>query len=638
MADRTITSLVERLTKARDAYYNGKPVMSDAAYDALEDELRRLDPGNAFLKKVGAAAPASGAWSKIHHTIPMSSLNKAQNNAELKTWFASCAPVGDTVVMDKLDGISIALRYENGKLVQALTRGDGTTGEDITRNVLLMQGVVKTLPRGSAATVHVRGEIVCKRSDFKAHFPGESNPRNTASGTAKRQRDPAKCKHLTVIAYQFLVPGKGQRKRNELGALQKMGFLVPRFAVVRGEPAVESLYQQYVKSVRASLDYDIDGIVVEIDNPGHRDVLGQLNGRPKSAVAYKFPHEQKPTILKNIRWQVGNSGRITPVAEFGRVNLAGANVVQASLHNISNIESICDDQGVSRFHVGDKILVSRRNDVIPYVESLLIPNRKGAVLDVPTRCPACGATLQRDGEYLICPNEDACPAQRAGAIKRWVNKIGVLHVGDSLIEMLVETGKVKDIADLYTLDSAAVAAMAMGGRTVGGTGTKAIQNLRAKMTLPLHVIVGSIGIPNVGRTTAKAITDAGFNSVDKMLQATQGEVAAIPGVGPSKARNFVEGIQARAKLLTKLFSVGVEVQKVGGALAGRSFCMTGFRDKALEEAIEKQGGAIKSSVGKGLTYLIALDPNSGSGKAEKAKRYGTKIISVEQARSLAAGK
>jgi DNA ligase (NAD+) len=632
----TIASLVERLTKARDAYYNGAPIMTDAAFDALEDELRRLDPKHAFFKKVGA--PVGGAWPKAHHTIPMSSLNKAQDNSELKSWFASCVPVADVVVMDKLDGLSIALRYENRKLVQALTRGDGTTGEDITRNVLLMQGVVKTLPQSSAAVVHVRGEIICKKSDFKTHFPGESNPRNTASGTAKRQSDPAKCAHLTVVAYQLLLPGSSLQKRVELSALVTMGFQVPRFAPVRGEAAVEALYQQYVRITRSALDYDIDGLVVEIDDAKRRDTLGELNSRPKGAVAYKFPHEAKPTILKNVRWQVGNSGRITPVAEFVSVNLAGANVVQASLHNISNIEAICRDQHVDRLHVGDKILVSRRNDVIPYVESLLVPNRKGTALEVPTRCPECKALLQRDGEYLVCVNDDGCEAQRAGAIKRWVDKIGVLHVGDSLIEALVEAGKVKDIADLYTLDSVAVAAMTMGGRTVGGSGTKAIQNLRAKMTLPLHVIIGSIGIPNIGRSTAKAIVDAGLNSVDKMLKATHGDVAAIPGVGSSKAKDFVAGVQAKAKLLTKLFSVGVQVQKVGGTLAGQSFCMTGFRDKDLEEAIEKQGGAIKSSVGKGLTYLIAFDPSSGSGKAEKAKQYGTKIIGVQQARDLIAGK
>jgi DNA ligase (NAD+) len=272
--------------------------------------------------------------------------------------------VGDTVVMDKLDGLSIALRYENRKLVQALTRGDGTTGEDITRNVLLMQGVVKTLPPGMPATVHVRGEIICKKSDFKAHFPGESNPRNTASGTAKRQSDPAKCAHLTVVAYQLLVPGAGQRKRNQLAALRDMGFQVPRFAVVRGEPAVEALYQQYVGSIRASLDYDIDGLVVDIDNVGHHDALGELNGRPKAAVAYKWPQEKKVTYLRDIEWQVGSSGRVTPVAVFDETDFSGVKVTRASLAVVRQVAHL-------RLFRGCRVLISRRNEVIPHVEENL---------------------------------------------------------------------------------------------------------------------------------------------------------------------------------------------------------------------------------------------------------------------------
>jgi DNA ligase (NAD+) len=367
----TKASIIERLTKARDAYYNGNPILSDAAYDALEDELRQLDPTNSFFKKIGAPVPtgsASKGWKKVNHTIPMSSLNKAQDNSELKSWFSSCN-ASDVVVMDKLDGASIALRYENQKLVQALTRGDGTTGEDITRNVLLMQGVIKTLPLhsqspNSSKTIHVRGEIICKKSDFEKYFPGESNPRNTASGTAKRQSDPAKCEHLTVVAYQLLIPGKAQSKQEELALLMSMGFCVPRFKAAKGENAVEAIYQEYVAKTRSSLDYEIDGLVIDIDDEKHREALGELNGRPKSSIAYKFPHEQKATILKNIRWQVGNSGRVTPVAEFDEVQLAGVKVERASLHTARNVRNL-------KLFPGCRVLISRRNDCIPYLETNL---------------------------------------------------------------------------------------------------------------------------------------------------------------------------------------------------------------------------------------------------------------------------
>lgn len=627
----SVQTLVKKLTEAREAYYNQHPVMTDAAYDALEDELRKLDPDHPHFKKVGA--PVAGAWPKANHVIPMMSLNKAQDPEDLAAWYKSCDPVGDVVVMDKMDGCSIALTYVKGELTQALTRGDGNVGEDITRNVLLMKGVPRSLGKGVAKLLHVRGEIICKKSDFAQHFPGESNPRNTANGTAKRRTDPEPCRYLTVVAYQMIVPGKQMRKQHELTELRSYGFQTPEWAVATKMRAVEADYQLYVQSKRAELDYDVDGLVVEIDDPERREQLGELNKRPRGAVAYKFPHDAKPTNLLGINWQVGGSGRVTPVAVFGTVSLAGANVSQASLHNISTIEALCAGRKPERLRAGDRLLVSRRNDVIPYIEEVLVPNDKGLVLDVPDACPSCKARLGRDGEYLVCTN-DNCEAQRAGIIRRWVEKIGVLDVGSALIDMLVETGRVRDIADLYTLKPEEVADMTMGGRSVGGTGTKAVENLRAKMTLPLHLIVGSLGIPSIGRSMAKVVVDAGYNSIPKMLAATVQQIEAIPGMGESKAADFVAGIASKRELLAKLDKVGIKVQRVGAALAGKSFCMTGFRDKELEQAIEAQGGAVKSSVGKGLTYLVALDPTSGSSKVEKAKKYGTQVIGVEEARAL----
>lgn len=285
----------------------------------------------------------------------------------------------------------------------------------------------------------------------------------------------------------------------------------------------------------------------------------------------------------------------------------------------------------------------------------------------PTHCPSCNAPTQRDGEYLVCRNED-CGAQAAGSLKRWVKKIGVLHVGETLIEAMAEAfphiltetefesrfgikqtalaqatkdqieaiqAAVMDIADLYCVDVDAVAALEIGGRRVGGTADKAINNLKAKMTLPLHILVGSVGIPLVGRDGAKTIVDAGFNTLSKMLKARIPEIAAIPGIGDTKARSFVEGFANKAGLLSKLLAVGVQVQSVSGPLVGMSFCMTGFRDAALSDAIELAGGTMKSSVSKGLTYLIAQDPSSTSGKAQTARKYGTKVIGIDEARKMA---
>jgi len=656
---QTPDALVEKLEAAQRTYYNntGEYTINDAEYDALEDSLRKADPNNAFFTSVGAAAPVAGAWPKAKHGIPMGSLNKAQNTDDLTKWFASCVPWSRCGVMvtEKLDGISIELRYENRELVQGVTRGDGETGEDITRNVLLMKGAIKMLPAqwqdGTPVPdlVFVRGEIICLKSDFAQHFKGESNPRNTASGTSKRRSNHEKCRYLTIKTYQLLPDGVAPpTKTIEMTNLEHAGFQVSNWDWTHGvQSTVESVYREYVDGKRDALDYDIDGLVVEVDETSVREGLGELHHRPKGAVAFKFPHEEKPTVLRNVRWQVGNSGRVTPVAEFDVVSLVGANVRQASLHNISNIKRLIDespdagttDPPKTALWGGDHIMVARRNDVIPYVEGIIRFSHGSACQEfsVPTECPSCKGTLERDGEYLVCRNDD-CEAQATGAIKRWVKKIGVLHVGETLIEALVEAGMVTDPADLYTLNQVDVEDLDMGGRRVGGTGTKAIHNLEAKMTLPLHAIVGSLGIDMIGRTTAKTIIDGGFDSLSKLLKARISEIAAIPGVGQTKATNFVHGFMAKAGLVAKLLSNGIRIQDVSGPLVGQSFCLTGFRDPALQDAIEKAGGTIKSGVSKALTTLVAFDPSSTSGKAKKAAKYNIDIIGQDDAWNLVGGK
>lgn len=653
-----IDRLVDRIEQARAAYYNATPVMTDAAYDLLEDELRRLDSNHPALKTIGAPVPsvptgplAGGGWPKVKHTIPMASLNKAQVEADMVGWYTGCNTTAQLVVMDKLDGLSVGLEYDNRQLVRALTRGDGTTGEDITRNVLLMKGAVKmlppTMPNGlggsmpTPAKVFVRGEMVVTHADFKQHFPGESNPRNTASGTAKRQTDPAKCAYVTVIAYNLMPNGSSMAsKSEELWALTTIGFIPPAWSVAGRLADVYAVYADYVAHARKSIGYDIDGLVIEVDNAATREGLGDLNGRPRGACAYKFPHESKPTILRDIRWQVGSSGRITPVVEFDAVQLAGAMVKQASLHNISYMKALVTDaQGVGEFPcVGDQVLVSRRNDVIPYVESLLTQATKPSVeFRPPTECPSCKATLVRDGEYLVCRNED-CEAQASGSVKRWIKKVGVLHVGDSLVESMIEAGLVADAADLYILDANEVANLEIGGRRVGATGDKAVGNLNAKKTMSVATFVGSVGIPLIGRSMAQTIADGGFDTLSKMLKAKIVEIAAVPGVGQVKAEAFVVGFQAKAGLMAKLLANGITISQASGDLLGQVIAFTGFRDAALKDALEAQGATVKDSASKSTTYLVALDKNGNSGKLQLARKNGTKVIDADDAWALVGGK
>jgi len=642
----TIADRFARLARWTATYTAGLPLgspdrVSDAVFDAEEDALRVLDPTNAMWSTVGAPAPANGAWPKAAHAIPMGSLKKCQfdadatdGHADLRAWFKTLPAGSRKSLTHKLDGISIDMVYRDRRFVQAITRGDGSTGEDITQNVLLMEGAVRMLPASLSGNVNVRGEIVCRRSSFTLNFPGESNPRNTAGGKAKGQTGDA-AKYLTVVAYQLLPDGVPlTSKTAEIVSLSNMGFVVPPCYSATTLDEIIAVFDEYVATKRDLLDWEIDGLVVDIDNRDDREAMGSSNMRPNGARALKFPHAQKLTFLRAIRWQVGKSGRLTPVADFDTVNLAGANVSKASLHNIGYMDELAGDAGQTNLSVGDEIMVARRNDVIPYVEAVQTPNPdpNAVVFNIPTVCPDCAAAVERNGAYLICPNGKSCPAQISGAIKRWIAKIGVLHFGTSLIDMLCETGIIDRISDIYTLDPAVVARMDIGGRKVGGTADKAFRNLHAKTTLPLHVFIGSLGIPLVGRSTAKTLVDAGLDSLNKMSKVKVSTVAAIPGMGQTRAESFVDGfwdLLDRGVIAGLLAHITIAA-KATGVLDGVSVCFTNVRDNTCETAIEAAGGTVKSSVGKGLTILVAKDPKGTSGKLAKARQYGTEIIDIEE--------
>lgn len=648
----TLREILGTLRAANEAYRNGTATMSDADYDEMQDQLAAKavvgDPSDpdvaaalAFLASIGAPVQVDSGWIKVRHGAPMGSLNKAQSVADLETWHASCGS-GHLIVSEKLDGISVSLSYVDGRLARALTRGDGDVGEDITRNVVRMKGIVHEI-RGF--TGHLRGEIVLRRSDHVAHFPTYSNPRNAAAGIAKRL-DGVGSEHLTVMHYQMLRDqGSGlplTRKVMEFKLLERVGCAVPAWSEHADLASVVREYEAYVASKREAIDYDIDGLVVEYDDLALVESLGDLNRRPKAAVAFKFPHARKTTTLRAVRWQVGKSGRITPVAEFDTVDLAGAKVSNASLHNVANVDRLAMAAGQTCLFVGNRVIASRRNDVIPFVEEVLpgFSPASAVAIQVPDSCPACATPLLMEGEYLVCRGED-CPAQVLGAISRWVKKIGVLGIGDSIIAALIEHAGVEDAADLYTLDPDAITDVPTGtdGSRLGRTAQVIVDELREKAAMPLHTFVGSLGIPMCARSVCKTVADAGFDTLDKMRAASVAEITAIPGMGPAKAEAFVTGIRNRERLIGKLLGNGVVIQaKAVGGMTGKSVCMTGFRSPEMEKAIEDAGGTVKSGVGAGLTYLVAKDPGSTSGKAQKAKTLGITVVGIDEMWALLGGK
>jgi DNA ligase (NAD+) len=617
-----IDELGKLLSKYRDAYYNGQPLVSDAAYDALEDELRALDPQHPVLASIGAPTAAT-EWEKARHTIPMGSLNKAVNEAEVRKWAARCdelataeklEPISDDLfVTEKLDGISLNVMYENGVFAEAITRGDGEIGERITANVRRMKGVPPKLSK--RVSVSVRGEIILKLSDLKKAFPQASNPRNMAAGTSKRF-DGQGCEHLSVIFYDL----EGEdfpTETKKFERLAALGLDVPDYETTDLDGVI-ALHKKYSQQKRAKLDYEIDGLVVRANDLRTQHLLGEKAHRPRAAVAFKFASQAKVSKVVAITWETGSSGRVSPVAQIEPVELAGAVVQRASLHNAGNVREL----GIG---VGDEVLVSRRNDVIPYVEEVVTSRGKAAT--IPTTCAACAGKLTISGEYLSCRN-NKCRALVEGRIQNWVDAQGILEWGEKLIAQLVEAKLVKEPADLYRLTVDDIAGLERRGEVIA---KKVLDNLKAKLPLSLPTFLASLGIENFGLQTAKLLLGAGFDTLDKVRAATVEELAQIPSMGQAKARFVVEGLADRDKEIDRLLKAGVVpvALSAGGPLAGKSFCFTGTLSrprKELEELVEKLGGTLSSGVTKGLSYLVMADPDSGSSKAEKARKYGTECL------------
>lgn len=617
------SELAERLERYRASYYAGRPEISDAAYDALEDDLRAIDPTHPVLAKVGSAELVS-EWEKAKHEIPMGSLNKAVDEGELRGWIERCeellakdkmGPIrGDLFVAEKLDGISIEVIYKNGKMVDAITRGDGDVGERITANVARMKGVPPRIK--DKREVSVRGEIILRLSDMKKHFTIGTSPRNLAAGTSKRF-DGTNCEHLTVLFYDLADHLDVKTEVEKFEMIRQMGFATPRTAHGTLDDVL-ALYKRYSEGTRASLDYEIDGLVVYVNSLHTQAQLGEVNRRPRGAVAFKFASPAKVTKVLDIQWDTGPSGRVTPVAIVAPVELAGAKVQRASLHNAANVREL----GIG---VGDEVLVSRRNDVIPYVEEVV--EKRGAAAEPPKACKVCGAALSAEGEYLVCRNT-ACTAIIEGRIENWIGAIGALEWGDKLVEQLVEAKLVKEPVDLYKLEWKDIANLDRRGEK---SAKKCLEQLQSRLPLTLPVFIAALGMDNFALQTARLLVAAGYDSIDKMLDAKEEQLATITGLGPIKAKSIVRGLAARKEEIKRLVAAGIVpvTPKEHGPLSGLSFCFTGSstRPRAeLTQLVESRGGRVLASVTKDLQYLVIADPASTSSKAVKARKLGTKLI------------
>ena len=631
--------LGEILISAKKAYYTtGKPIMDDHTYDTLEDILRQKNPNHRIFNKIGNPNFDTGFEKKEHH-MPMGSLNKVTKFEDLQKYFnlKKIAKNTDFIVQPKCDGISLEISYQKGKLVEAITRGDGAIGDVVTQNVVKMNNFVHNT---GTFTGSVRCEIVMLLQDFKklnniinknvlpplSKGGGEaggilySNPRNAVSGLTQRL-DSKYTEFCSLIAVD-IHPGP-ITEIEKISLLKQIGFTPVETTLCHSYQEIENIYQQFFLHQRQSYPFEIDGLVIKINDLRIQQELGVLNHRPKGQVAYKFPAASNSSQIIAIDWQVGPLGTITPVAQIEPVEISGAIITYASLANIDLIE----EKGIN---VGDIVEVSRRGDVIPHIESVVTKVTPGFA-PAPLFCPQCQSPTIKDHKFLKCPNPE-CPAQSLGLLRLFCQVVDIKGISDKTIAKLVAAQKIEKPGDFYRL---AVSDFANLDGLGDKSGTNIVNQIKSKKTLDLVTIFQSAAIPNFSAARIKQLIKAGFNSPQKLLNITIEQLEALPGIQITLANKIFSGLQLRKTNIQSILDQVTLKQTTAqsAALSGLTFCITGELSQSRSKVaalIESAGGTIQNAVSSHTSYLVTNELDSSSSKFLSARKLNIPIINEDK--------
>jgi DNA ligase (NAD+) len=640
-----IEALREKLRRQEYLYHVlDSPEITDAEYDAMMRELKALEDehpefaaADSPTQRVGGK-PREG-FVKVAHSEPMLSLDNALDEAELRDFDRRVRSLlrGETfqyVAELKLDGLSMAVHYRDGRFAQAVTRGDGVIGEDVTPNAR----TIRSMPL-RAELNEARGEVMMTRRSFEklneqraaAGLSLFANPRNAAAG-AIRILDPAvtASRQLDFFAYTLSPPPPTQAEA--LTRLKEMGFKVnPYWKVCPGVEDVIAFWKEFEEK-RESLPYEIDGVVVKVDSVEQQRRLGWTAKAPRWAIAFKFAARQAQTVVKDIGVSVGRTGTLTPGAMFEPVNVGGVTVSVSTLHNEDQIAQL-------GLQIGDTVLIERAGDVIPHVVRVVKQGEHRRPFKMPTHCPVCGGEVVRaEGEAASRCINISCPARLKESILHWAAR-GVLDIdgmGEALVDQLVDKGLVTNVADLYRLKFDKLVALERLGKK---SAEKLLANIDVSRRAPLPRILNGLGIPFVGERTAQLLAET-FGDLDKIAAADEDELQRAEEVGPKVARSIHQFFREKhnqalvEKLREERFTFTYAIKKKSGTLQGLTFVLTGtlpsLTREDAKERIETAGGKVVGSVSKKTNYVVAGE-EAGS-KLDKAKQLGIEVI--DEARLL----
>lgn len=652
-------ALVKELNQHSYNYYVlAMPTIADYEFDKKLAELEKLekehpefaDPDSPTLKVGG---DITKAFTTVQHRWPMLSLGNTYNEQDLRDFDDRVRKtIGDQfqyVCELKFDGLSISLTYEDARLVRAVTRGDGSKGDDVTTNVKTIRNIPHKLKSEDIPPLfEIRGEIFMHRAAFdrlnkEREELGEiqyANPRNFAAGTVKMQDSKEVAKRPLDCFLYSLNTDKNYFKTHweSLEHLKKWGFNVSEHTKLSSSMDEVLAFIKYWEEARFKLSYEIDGIVIKVNSYAQQQELGFTAKSPRWAISYKYKAQEVETILEKVTYQVGRTGAVTPVANLKPVQLAGTTVKRATLHNANEIERL-------DLHEGDSVFVEKGGEIIPKIINVNLEKRKeGAVkVNYPTICPECHtALIRKEGEVAFyCPNDEACPPQIVGKMQHFISRkaMNIDGLGDETIETFYQRGLVAHISDIYTLHEKSDQL-----KTLDRFGERSIENMlkgiEQSKQMPFEKVLFGLGIRYVGETVARKLA-VGTKNIDKLSSASLEELVAIDEIGQRIAESIIEyfGKPEHLRQIDLLKANGLQFEVVekeitleSDKLTGKTFVISGvfenYSREELKEMIENNGGKILSGISAKLNYLVAGD-NMGPSKLEKANKLNVPLISVD---------
>ena len=652
-AEKRINELRAQIEEANRHYYElDDPILLDSEYDRLFRELSALEEKFPNLKSELSPSNLVGgkalqAFEAVTHRTPMLSLNNALNEEATRSFDTKMKELLSEdkeltyYAEPKFDGLAVSLIYRNSNFVVAATRGDGTTGENITENARTIKSIPSILKTNLNGDLEVRGEVLMLKEDFislnraqeKVGAKLFANPRNAAAGSLRQLDSKITAgRRLSFFPYGLLLP---ENLRSTITTqsdiaqlLMDLGFtLAEDRSTVVGFEGIKQFYDD-LSQKRSGLPFEIDGIVFKLNDLQQQSRVGYVSRAPRYAIAYKFPPEEEVTRVLSIDVQVGRTGSLTPVARLQPVRVGGVIVTNATLHNLDEIAR-------KDIQIGDYCVVRRAGDVIPeVVRSIKERRRNTKLFEMPSACPICSAiVIKEEGEAVYrCSGGQRCSAQRSQAIWHYCSRkaMNIDGMGDKLIDQLISVGLVNDIGDLYSLEISDLSDLDRMGKK---SAENIIQSINGSKKTSLPRFLYGLGIRNVGEQTAKDLANH-FNSLDALIEATEGDLLEIPDVGPIVAKNITEYFADtfNRDVVRKLIEAGVHWEQALkskiGALNGLKFVITGtlsnFSREEAKERIERLGGKVVASVSKATDYVV-VGENAGS-KLEKAEGLGLAIL------------